>query len=92
MFSKIAIFIASVAVFVAANPVPDIKNSCNTGPVQCCNSVQSADDHGLSNVLGFLGLDLGEVTGQVGVNCNPVTLIGAAGNSWSVFFYFSRRP
>ncbi|EEB98890.1 hypothetical protein MPER_01523, partial [Moniliophthora perniciosa FA553] len=29
---------------------------CSTGPVQCCNSVQSASSSPVSNILGLLGI------------------------------------
>ncbi|PPQ81176.1 hypothetical protein CVT24_009476 [Panaeolus cyanescens] len=57
-----------------------INNSCNTGSLQCCNSVQQAsqiptliNNVGLGAIIGLLG--------QVGVTCTPITVIGTGGNS-----------
>ncbi|PPR01333.1 hypothetical protein CVT24_006335 [Panaeolus cyanescens] len=78
MFAKLALFTAAtMAVFVAAAPAPGgINNSCNTGPVQCCNQLFEAEDESYKGILSLLGVVLGPVTGQVGLNCSPLTLIG----------------
>ncbi|PPQ75285.1 hypothetical protein CVT24_007351 [Panaeolus cyanescens] len=39
---RFSIVLAALPIFAAASAVPrDIVNSCNTGPVQCCNQVQT---------------------------------------------------
>ncbi|KDR72920.1 hypothetical protein GALMADRAFT_142629 [Galerina marginata CBS 339.88] len=82
MFSKIALFAAaSMAVFVAAAPAPGgseggVYNSCNTGPVQCCNSLVESDSQEGTWLTALVGIAVGTVTGQVGANCTPITLIG----------------
>ncbi|WP_394841005.1 hydrophobin family protein [Pendulispora brunnea] len=57
-------------------------DACNVGAVQCCNSVQSADDPSvqalLSNLNGTAAPDA-----LVGLQCNPISVIGAGGNSCS---------
>ncbi|GLB44708.1 putative hydrophobins [Lyophyllum shimeji] len=58
-------------------------NQCNTGPVQCCNSVQSADNENVAGLLGVLGIIAQGATGQVGFDCNPISGIAIAGNSCS---------
>ncbi|KAJ3559018.1 hypothetical protein NP233_g11367 [Leucocoprinus birnbaumii] len=40
--------------------------SCNTGSVQCCNSVQDASSEGVSQLTGLLGIALGPITGLIG--------------------------
>ncbi|KAL0064295.1 hypothetical protein AAF712_008739 [Marasmius tenuissimus] len=57
--------------------------SCNTGPVQCCNQVQSAKDAptGLLSLLGLLGVVLGANV-PIGLGCSPISVIGVGGNSW----------
>lgn len=88
MFAKLAIFIASVAVFAAATPLPGgasgIHDSCNTGSVQCCNSVQDAKSAQVTQIAALLGIVLGDATGQAGLNCSPITAGGLSGNSWFV--------
>ncbi|KAF9043362.1 hydrophobin [Panaeolus papilionaceus] len=79
MFSKVALFTAAtMAVFVAAAPSPQggINNSCNTGPVQCCNSLFEAEDEHITDLAALLGVATGAITGQAGLNCSPITLIG----------------
>ncbi|KAJ3564671.1 hypothetical protein NP233_g8148 [Leucocoprinus birnbaumii] len=64
-----------------SNPIP--ASQCNTGPIQCCNSVQAANSNPVSSLLGLLGIAVGSVTGLVGLTCNPITVIGGGGNSCS---------
>ncbi|KDR72928.1 hypothetical protein GALMADRAFT_73295 [Galerina marginata CBS 339.88] len=70
-----------MAVFVAAAPTPggsegDIHNSCNTGPIQCCNSLIASDSKQANLLTSLLGIAVGTVSGQLGVQCSPITLIG----------------
>ncbi|RPD65517.1 fungal hydrophobin [Lentinus tigrinus ALCF2SS1-7] len=54
--------------------------SCSTGPVQCCDS---ASDPATSLLLGLLGIVL-QGDGEVGLDCSPITVIGAGtGNACS---------
>ncbi|KAF8966179.1 fungal hydrophobin-domain-containing protein [Flammula alnicola] len=64
---------------VASGP----SNQCNTGSLQCCNSVQSASSSAVTTLLGLLGVVLSGVTGLVGITCSPITAIGASGTSCS---------
>ncbi|KAF9527754.1 fungal hydrophobin-domain-containing protein [Crepidotus variabilis] len=59
------------------------SNQCNTGSLQCCNSAQSASSLSgtLLGLLGLLGVVVGDLTGEVGVTCSPITVIGAGGSS-----------
>ncbi|KAF9563447.1 fungal hydrophobin [Agrocybe pediades] len=81
MFSKFAVaFAATMAVFVAAGPVGypsgDITNSCNSGPVQCCNAMYDSKSKEGNVLLGLVGVAVNAVTAQVGLECNPITAIG----------------
>ncbi|PPR03336.1 hypothetical protein CVT24_012576 [Panaeolus cyanescens] len=61
-----------------------IDNTCNTGSLQCCNSVQEASQNPFVDLLRNLGLlvNVGPITGQVGLTCNPITVdISIGGNS-----------
>ena len=46
--------------------------TCNTGPVQCCNSVQLATPQALGLLSGLLGVVLPNVTGLIGLSCSPI--------------------
>ncbi|EIW79624.1 fungal hydrophobin [Coniophora puteana RWD-64-598 SS2] len=52
---------------------------CNTGPVQCCNSVHKADESIVQKLLDLLGLSGIPGDTQVGMNCSPVSVIGSGG-------------
>lgn len=52
--------------------------TCNTGPVLCCNSIQLPNSPTVVTVAGILGINLGNVTGLVGLTCYPITAGGGA--------------
>ena len=70
----------ALATFVAAGSSP--SNQCNTGSLQCCNSVESANTPGVASILALVGIDAKSVTGQVGLTCSAVNVVGVSGNSW----------
>ncbi|KAF9477851.1 hydrophobin [Pholiota conissans] len=78
MFSKVALFttIVSMAVFTSA-----MENSCNTGSLQCCNSVTDSNAPGVAALLSLVGVAVGSITGQVGVTCSPISAIGVGAGS-----------
>ncbi|KAH7907316.1 hydrophobin 2 [Hygrophoropsis aurantiaca] len=51
-------------------------SQCNTGSVQCCDSVQNASSPDVTGLAGLLGIVLSPITGQVGLGCTPITVIG----------------
>ena len=60
-----------------------LLNVGSIGPIQCCNSVQSASSGGLVSVLlGLLGVVLGDVNVPIGVTCSPITVIGSGSAGW----------
>nr|CAA12392.1 POH2 hydrophobin [Pleurotus ostreatus]CAA74987.1 hydrophobin [Pleurotus ostreatus] len=74
----------TVTVTAPAHPTATAPASeCKTGPVQCCNSVQSSKSPAASLLLGLLGIVLQGVAVPVGLTCNPITVIGVGGNSCS---------
>ncbi|KAI3608928.1 hydrophobin [Moniliophthora roreri] len=75
--------LAALATLAAATPTP--RAECNTGPIECCNTVTNADDPAAASVLGLLGIIIQDLNVVVGLTCSPVTVIGAGGSGWLVF-------
>ncbi|KAI0675092.1 fungal hydrophobin [Trametes maxima] len=76
--------IARVAVATAlALPILAAAQSCNTGPIQCCNSVKSASSQEAQSVLGALGVVVGDITAAVGFGCSPISVVGAGAGACS---------
>ncbi|KAI8970904.1 hydrophobin 1 [Trametes punicea] len=84
MFSRIAaISLGALPILAAATPLAP-RDTCSTGPIQCCQSVESADSAAGSLLLGLLGIVLEDVTALIGLDCSPITVIGVGtGNSCS---------
>ncbi|EPQ52312.1 hydrophobin, partial [Gloeophyllum trabeum ATCC 11539] len=51
-------------------------SQCNTGPVQCCQSVQSSGDPGVTSLLGLLGIVLDGANVPIGLTCSPINVLG----------------
>ncbi|KAF9005092.1 fungal hydrophobin-domain-containing protein [Cyathus striatus] len=56
-------------------------SQCNTGSIQCCDSVQSASSSAVSSLLGLLGVVIQDLTVLVGITCSPLSIVGIGGNS-----------
>ncbi|KAH7872160.1 hydrophobin 2 [Lentinula edodes] len=82
---KLAFVTAALATLAVATPTPrnEPASSCSTGPIQCCDSVQSASSSPVAILLGLLGIVLQDVNVNVGLTCSPITVIGASGSSCS---------
>ena len=65
--------VASLAVLAVATPTPGAEQ-CNTGDLQCCQSVQSSSNSLVSTLLGLLGVVLGGVNVPIGVTCSPISV------------------
>jgi hypothetical protein len=90
MFSKVALLIAAtMAVFVAASPIPGGEASqCNTGAVQCCQQVHQSNTAEASFLASLVGVSLEGITGSVGAQCSPLTGLGVGGGAqWYVSLY-----
>lgn len=87
MFSKLVLVVASAAALVVAGEVkPTPASQCNTGNLQCCNSVQDANSKSITDELTAIGASVQGLTGQAGLTCSPISVIGLSSNSWYVFF------
>ncbi|EEB89372.1 hypothetical protein MPER_12538 [Moniliophthora perniciosa FA553] len=86
MFSRIVTLVyAPLALTVLAaatcTTTTVTATACNTGPVQCCNSVQSATAPSVLSLLGLLGIVLSNLNVLVRLNCSPITVGDIGGNS-----------
>ncbi|TFK99155.1 fungal hydrophobin [Pterulicium gracile] len=81
MFSKAALFISTlVAVSSAASIATRSEpGSCNTSPIQCCQSTEAPNGPTASVLLGLLGVILQDLNVLVGIQCSPLTVIGGGG-------------
>jgi Fungal hydrophobin len=55
-------------------------SSCDTGPMECCNSVERSSSPEAAKMLGSLGIKVGAET-LVGLGCSPVSALGLSGNT-----------
>ncbi|KAI0713741.1 fungal hydrophobin-domain-containing protein [Earliella scabrosa] len=77
MFARVA---ALSTLAFAAFAVADAH--CNTGPVQCCNSLESANSAAGAAILSKLGVAVQDVTAKIGLGCSPISAIGVgSGNA-----------
>nr|AAY97884.1 hydrophobin 1 [Phlebiopsis gigantea]ACM89291.1 hydrophobin [Phlebiopsis gigantea] len=58
------------------------SGSCDTGSLQCCDSTITSTSASSNILLGLLGVVVGDLTGLVGLNCSPLSIIGiGSGNA-----------
>ncbi|KAH8111659.1 hydrophobin 2 [Phellopilus nigrolimitatus] len=62
-------------------PTSTPTSQCNTGPIQCCQTVEPASSSSASSLLGLLGIVLGNLNVPVGLTCSPLSVIGVGSNS-----------
>ncbi|KAK0442718.1 hydrophobin 2 [Desarmillaria tabescens] len=85
MFARLSSFVLLalplLATATAILPRDDGAACSATGNAQCCDSTQSPTDldSGVQTLLGLLGVVIGDLTGDVGVTCTPITVLGVGG-------------
>ncbi|KAI0746818.1 fungal hydrophobin, partial [Daedaleopsis nitida] len=86
-FSRAVAFAAlGLPILAAATPVEleARQQSCSTGAIQCCQQTMSSTSASANLLLGLLGVVLGDITGLIGLNCSPLTVVGVgSGNTCS---------
>ncbi|KAF5328379.1 hypothetical protein D9619_013267 [Psilocybe cf. subviscida] len=83
-FKLAALFTLAIATLAAATPTKrdnSPNNQCNTGKMQCCESVQPADSAQATSLLGLVGTVVHDVSAMVGITCSPISGVGIGGNS-----------
>ncbi|KAI0657136.1 fungal hydrophobin-domain-containing protein [Cubamyces menziesii] len=70
MFSGLA------AATTLALPLLAAAQNCNTGPVQCCNTLEDTNSAAGAALLDLLHLNAQDIVGQIGLECNPIDVIG----------------
>ena len=73
MFAKLALF-SSLAILAAASPMPQSVSQCNTGSMQCCQSVQNIDLTTLSSLGGLLGISVAGLVPTIGLTCSGISV------------------
>ncbi|KAG2125948.1 hydrophobin [Suillus clintonianus] len=70
--------VASLAALaVATSPLALRDGQCNTGNIQCCQSSTTTSNYNEAARSVGLAEIAAEVVGNVGLNCSPITVIGA---------------
>ncbi|KDQ62741.1 hypothetical protein JAAARDRAFT_203806 [Jaapia argillacea MUCL 33604] len=54
---------------------------CNTGPIQCCDTVESASSPSAAAILKTIGVVVQDVNALVGLTCSPITAVGVGSGS-----------
>ncbi|KDQ50535.1 hypothetical protein JAAARDRAFT_141872 [Jaapia argillacea MUCL 33604] len=83
MFSKLSIILpAFLAILAVATPTPnEPASSCTTGPIQCCNTVESASSPAAASILKSIGVVVQDVNALVGLTCSPIDIVGVGSGS-----------
>ncbi|EIW85897.1 fungal hydrophobin, partial [Coniophora puteana RWD-64-598 SS2] len=55
-------------------------SSCDTGSLQCCDTVEPASSSGATQVLGLLGIVLSNLDVLVGLTCSPISVLSSGGS------------
>ncbi|THU79903.1 fungal hydrophobin [Dendrothele bispora CBS 962.96] len=75
--------ISALASLVAAQNTNKTINAskCNTGKLQCCQSVQKASESPASTLLGLLNIPIQDLNIPIGITCTPISVIGVGGQN-----------
>nr|VWP01544.1 Endopolygalacturonase (Polygalacturonase) [Ganoderma boninense] len=85
MFAKALLAFSALAVLAAATPAPAPAGgqSCSTGSIQCCNSVQAANSPAAAALLASIGVVVQDLTTLIGITCSPISVVNVGGaDAW----------
>ncbi|PPQ99482.1 hypothetical protein CVT24_005273 [Panaeolus cyanescens] len=77
--SALAAATTTRTVTVTAPPpsqTPPPASQCNTENLQCCDTLQAADNSILSPIFGLLNIIVEPITALVGITCTPINVLG----------------
>lgn len=81
MFAKL-FTLSALAILAVATPAP-AADACDTGALQCCQSVQPGGSPAVAPILKSIGVVVQDVNIPVGVTCSPISVVGVgSGSSW----------
>ncbi|KAK0235458.1 hydrophobin 2 [Armillaria nabsnona] len=86
MFARLSAFtiaVLTLPVLASATALPRGGSGCSSGTPECCKSVQDPKSNAVQTTLATLGLNPGDITADVGLTCDPITVIGAGTNQCS---------
>ncbi|KAH9848260.1 hypothetical protein C2E23DRAFT_889291 [Lenzites betulinus] len=80
-FATLALALVASVAALPSYSSSTTNSQCNTGPVQCCNSVQPAKSEGIMSMLKALDIldQVGE-NDQVGLTCSPINASSVGGS------------
>ncbi|CAL1702800.1 unnamed protein product [Somion occarium] len=84
MFRLATLVTLTVALVATVSAVPTYpfskRDQCNTGSVQCCNTIQPANAPEIAKLLGgILPIVIQGTNTPIGVTCTPFNIGGAGG-------------
>ncbi|KAK0458178.1 hydrophobin 2 [Desarmillaria tabescens] len=90
MFARLSAFtlaVLALPILASATALPrGGSGTCSSGTLECCKSVQDPSSDPVQSALAALtalGVGLGDITADVGLECDPITVIGAGTNQCS---------
>ncbi|PPQ78315.1 hypothetical protein CVT25_011686 [Psilocybe cyanescens] len=86
--TALALTTLAVATPARRNTPNEPASQCNTGDLQCCDTVTTANSAAASKIISLLGIVVQDVTAVVGLTCSPISVIGVSGNSWYAPLFF----
>ncbi|KAI0691971.1 hypothetical protein C8T65DRAFT_665063 [Cerioporus squamosus] len=52
------------------------RGGAPSGSASCCTTTGTTSDPDIKTALGLAGIDVGDISGLVGLGCSPITVVG----------------